>query len=106
VKITKRLSTLAPPVRGRRGEDRVDRQLLDGGPAPGHRLERGVDVPVLRFRSAAKRFDVAQVADDRMRAACGDALGLFGVAHERCDGVTAAKQCFEHGPANVTGRTR
>ncbi len=41
-----------------------------------------------------------------MRAARRDALGLFGVAHERRDGVTAAKQCFEHGTANVTGRTR
>ena len=107
VKMTKRLSALAP--RGtralRRGEDRLDRELLDGRAAAGHRVERRVHVAVLRFGGAAKRLDVAEVADDRMRAARGDALGLLGVAHERRDGVTAAKQRVEHGRADVAGRT-
>ena len=63
------------------------------------------DLPVACFGGAAKRLDIGKVADDRMRHVRRRARP-FGIAHERRDGVTAAKQCVEHSRADVTGRTR
>ena len=89
----------------RRRQDGLHRKLLDGRSTTRHRVERRVHVSVLRFGGAAKRLGLAEVADDRMRAARRDARGLLVVAHERRHVVTAAKQRVEHRRADVAGRT-
>ena len=68
-------------------------------------MGRGVDVAVLRFGRAAERFDVAQIANDRMRAARGDALGFFRIAHKRGHRVSAANQRVKHCGTDIAGCT-
>ena len=88
---------------GRR-DQRFERRPLDRRAAGRRRVERRVNVAVLRLGAAAERLGIRQVADHRMRAALGDAARLLVVADERGDVVPAAHQRVEHGGADVAGR--
>ena len=61
----------AGPLRGR--NEGFERRQLDRRAAARRRVERGVDVAVLRLGAAAERVEIREVADHRMRAALGDA---------------------------------
>src|SRR3990170_7765715 len=62
-------------------------------------------VPVLRVGGAPVRLGIAEIADDRVRAARGDMGGLLVVAHERRDVVPGADERVENGRADVAGGT-
>ena len=105
--MTKRCAgAVAPAVRGRFAAaiSVSSAGTLDRGSAAGRRIERGVDVAVLRVGAAAERLGIGQVADDRMRAALGDVAGLFVVADERGHVVSAAHERVENGGADVARR--
>jgi hypothetical protein len=78
---------------------------LDAGTAAGRRVERRVHVTVLRLGAAAKRLEIRQAADHRMRAALGDAAGLLVVADERGHVVPGAHERVENGGADIARRS-
>ena len=92
-------------VRGRfeAADDHLEHRFVDLGPASGRAVVRREHVAVLRLGAAPVRLGIGEVADDRMRAALGDAPRLLVVADERRHVVSGAHQRVEHGAADVSG---
>jgi hypothetical protein len=55
-----------------------------------------VDDPVTRLRRSRIGFRLRQIADHRLHASHGDALGLLAIAHERRHLMPASQQSIEY----------
>ena len=90
----------------RRRENGLDHEPIDGGRAAGSRVERRVDISVLRLRRTAVRFGIREVADHRMAAAFCHAARSLAVADQRGHRVSAAHERVENSGADVSRGAR